>query len=201
MGSAKEKILAWAQHHGLDAQFTGRYFESRENLFALGKIFLLTLVLLYFILALQFDHVLLPLAIMSALAFGISGALWLVYISGASLNIMAAIGLVVVLGIIIDDPILKVEVIRQLWADFRAKGYSEKLALEKAVESSGVICLKPMLMTTLTTCLALVPVFFTSGIGSELQRPLALVVIGGLTVGTFFTSWFIPLLFTAIVKK
>jgi multidrug efflux pump subunit AcrB len=201
MGSAKEKILAWAQHHGLDAQFTGRYFESRENLFALGKIFLLTLVLLYFILALQFDHVLLPLAIMSALAFGISGALWLVYISGASLNIMAAIGLVVVLGIIIDDPILKVEVIRQLWADFRAKGYSEKLALEKAVESSGVICLKPMLMTTLTTCLALVPVFFTSGIGSELQRPLALVVIGGLTAGTFFTSWFIPLLFTAIVKK
>lgn len=198
---AKQKILAWAQHHGLDAQFTGRYFESREHLLALGKIFLLTLLLLYFILALQFDHVLLPLAIMSALAFGASGALWLVYISGTSLNIMAAIGLVVVLGIIIDDPILKVEVIQQLRARFRKEGYAERLSLEKAVESSGAICLKPMLMTTLTTCLALVPVFFMGGIGAELQRSLALVVIGGLTAGTFFTSWFVPLVVMAILKK
>ncbi|MEY4135594.1 MAG: hypothetical protein RL386_1944 [Bacteroidota bacterium] len=201
MRRAKRKILDWAQHHGLDAQFTGRYFESRENLLALGKIFLLTLLLLYFILALQFDHVLLPLAIMSALAFGASGALWLVYVSGTSLNIMTAIGLVVVLGIIIDDPILKVEVIQQLRTGFREKGYSERLSIEKAVESSGAICLKPMLMTSLTTCLALVPVFFTSGIGAELQRPLALVVIGGLTAGTFFTSWFVPLVVMAILKK
>ncbi len=58
-----------------------------------------------------------------------------------------------------------------------------------------------MLMTTLTTCLALVPVFFMGGIGAELQRSLALVVIGGLTAGTFFTSWFVPLVVMAILKK
>lgn len=201
MGNAKRKIRAWADHHGLDAQFTGRYFESREHLFAVGKILLLTLVLLYFILALQFDHILLPFVVMSALAFGASGALWLLYISGTSLNIMAAIGLVIVLGIIIDDPILKVEVIQQLRVEFRARGFSERLGFKQAVESSGAICLKPMLMTTLTTCLALVPVFFTGGVGAELQKPLALVVIGGLAAGTFFTSWFIPLIFTAIMKK
>ena len=197
----KDKIRQWADKHSLEVQFSGTYFETGHSLGILAKIGAIVLLLLYFILALQFDHLLLPLVIMSSLAFGASGAIWLLYLSGASLNIMSGIGFVIVFGIILDDPILKVEVIKQQYALFEAQGMVAGEAVKKAIEVAGSTCLKPMLMTTLTTCLSLVPVFFSSGIGAELQRPLALIVIGGLAVGTFFTSWCIPLIYAEIVKS
>jgi multidrug efflux pump subunit AcrB len=198
--ASKDKIHQWADKHGLEVRFSGAYFETGHNLYTLAKIGAIVLLLLYFILALQFDHLLLPLVIMSALAFGTSGAVWLLYLSGASLNIMSGIGFVIVFGIILDDPILKVEVIQQQRALFEAQGMATDEALKKAIGVAGSTCLKPMLMTTLTTCLSLVPVFFSPGIGSELQRPLALVVIGGLAVGTFFTSWCIPLIYVVVMR-
>ena len=201
MRAMKEDIAHWAQKHGLEVQFSGRYIESGEQVRTLAKIGALALLLLYFILALQFDHLLLPLVIMSALGFGVAGAIWLLYLSGSTLNIMSGIGFVVVLGIILDDPILKIEVIQQHRAKLEGQGIAAEEAIERALEFSGSICLKPMLMTTLTTCLALVPVFFSSGVGAELQRPLALVVIGGLMVGTFFTSWCIPLIYAAVMRN
>ncbi len=199
--AAKEKIRHWAEKNGLEVQFFGTHIESADNLRTLAKIGIIALLLLYFILALQFDNLLLPLVIMSALAFGAAGAFWLLYLSGVSLNIMSGIGFVIVLGIILDDPILKVEVIQQQRALLEAQGIHADEALKKAIRASGSICLKPMLMTTLTTCMALVPVFFSPGIGAELQRPLALVVIGGLMVGTFFTSWCIPIIYSIAIKK
>ena len=198
--ASKDRIRQWANQYGLEVQFSGAYFEAGDNLYTLAKIGAIVLLLLYFILALQFDHLLLPLVIMSALAFGASGAIWLLYLSGTSLNIMSGIGFVIVFGIILDDPILKVEVIQQHRTLFEAQGMATDEALKKAIGIAGGTCLKPMLMTTLTTCLSLVPVFFSPGIGSELQRPLALVVIGGLAVGTFFTSWCIPLLYIMVMK-
>lgn len=197
----KDKIRRWAEKHGLEVQFSGTYLETGHNLGVLVKIGAIVLLLLYFILALQFDHLLLPLVIMSSLAFGASGAIWLLYLSGASLNIMSGIGFVIVFGIILDDPILKIEVIKRQRALFEAQGIAADEALKKAIVVARGTCLKPMLMTTLTTCLSLVPVFFSAGIGSELQRPLALVVIGGLAVGTFFTSWCIPLIYNEIYLR
>ena len=199
--SEKQEIRKWAKRHKLAVQFTGRHTEAGENMRVLVKIFFLALVLLYFILALQFDHLLLPLVVMSALIFGAAGGIWLLYLIGSTFNIMAGIGFVIVLGIIIDDPILKVEVILQEWERLQKAGYTAADSLNPAVDASAAICLKPMLMTTLTTVFALVPVFFTSGIGAELQRPLAIVVVGGLLVGTFFTTWCTPLLFIAVMKK
>lgn len=198
---AKEKILQWANQNGFTARFTGNYFEGLKNSNALFKIFLISILLLYFILALQFENLIQPLLVMLTIPLGVAGALLLLYFQQGSLDIMAAIGFVVVLGIIVDDPILKVEVINRLLKKYELMGFDRIHALEKAIYDAGDICLKPLLMTSLTTSLALVPVLFTPGIGSDLQKPMVYVIVGGLTIGTFFTTWFIPLAYWFISKK
>jgi multidrug efflux pump subunit AcrB len=114
---------------------------------------------------------------------------------------MALIGLIVVLGLIVDDPILKVETLNRLTNKYQAQGarFDERL-LKKIIHEAGDICLKPLLMVSLTTSVAMVPVFFVGGIGNDLQKPLALVIIGGLTLGTFFTTWLIPLSYWYLIK-
>lgn len=107
---------------------------------------------------------------------------------------MAGIGFVVILGLVVDDPVLKVEVLTRLEKKYKAEGLKkDKHLMERMIHEAGTICLKPVLLTTLTTTFALVPVLFIHGIGNDLQRPFAIVIIGGLTIGTFFTLWFVPL--------
>jgi Cu/Ag efflux pump CusA len=118
----------------------------------------------------------------------------ILWLTGGSLNVMAAVGFIVVLGLIVDDPILKIETLNRLEKKYRADGLSlDEGLLKRMIHEAGDICLKPLLMVSLTTSIALVPVLLIPGIGNDLQKPLALVVIGGLTIGTFFTTWFIPL--------
>jgi Cu/Ag efflux pump CusA len=118
----------------------------------------------------------------------------ILWLTGGSLNVMAAVGFIVVLGLIVDDPILKIETLNRLEKKYRAAGLPlDEGLLKRMIHEAGDICLKPLLMVSLTTSIALVPVLLISGIGNDLQKPLALVVIGGLTIGTFFTTWFIPL--------
>jgi multidrug efflux pump subunit AcrB len=191
----QDQLSGWSKKHGFVVDFSGRYFEARENLGLLLQIFGISVVLLYFILAVQFENLLQPLLVMLTMPLGIFGAMLLLYANGAALDVMAAIGFVVVLGIIVDDPILKVDAINRLLAQYLAAGLPHREALEKAIYEAGDICLKPLLMTSLTTSLALVPVLFTTGIGADLQRTLVYVIVGGLTIGTFFTTCFIPLVY------
>ncbi len=107
---------------------------------------------------------------------------------------MAAFGFIVILGLIVDDPILKIETLNRLSKAYKSQGLPlDELTLSRMIHEAGSICLKPLLMVSLTTSLALVPVLFIPGLGNELQKPLVWVIIGGLTIGTFFTTWFIPL--------
>ena len=96
-------------------------------------------------------------------------------------------------GIIINDSILKIDTINQL----QSQGYS----LIRAMVEAGHRRLKPILMTSLTTILALVPFLFTSGLGSDLQRPLALAVIGGMTLGTLVSLYVVPLMYYYLKRK
>lgn len=201
LGKAQTKILQWANQSGFTARFSGTYFEGRQNAFTLLKIFLISILLLYFILAIQFENLTQPILVMLTIPLGVAGALFLLYVQQGSLDVMAAIGFVVVLGIIVDDPILKVEVINRLFRQYQAEGMGRIQALDRAIHDAGDICLKPLLMTSLTTSLALVPVLFTPGIGSDLQKTMVFVIIGGLTIGTFFTTWFIPLAYWFMTKK
>jgi len=199
--SIQNQTTALAASYGFSVDFTGQYFEDRQQLKQLWIIFLIVLLLLYFILAVQYENLIQPLVVMLTIPIGITGGMFLLWISGGTLDVMAGIGFIVILGLIVDDPILKIETLNRLEKQYLAQGlkHDEKL-LERMIHEAGDMCLKPLLMVSLTTSIALIPVLFVGGIGNDLQKPLAIVIIGGLTIGTFFTTWFIPLAYWYVTK-
>lgn len=188
---AKIKLLV-NDDENFETGFAGSYFSNRELIKSLTVILLISLLLLYFILASQFESVLLPLIVLLEVPIDIFGAFLFLKLFGGSINLMSMIGIIVMSGIIINDSILKIDTINRL----RLEGYSTL----RAIYIGGQRRLKPILMTSLTTILALVPFFFTSGMGSDLQRPLALSVIGGMMVGTLVSLYFIPLCYYYLDK-
>lgn len=173
--------------------FTGEYFSSRETIKELIVILLVAISLLYFILAAQFESIIQPLIILSEIVVDIFFVLLGLWIFGESLNIMSMIGLVVMSGIIINDSILKVDTINRL----RKQGMS----VLRAVLTGGHSRLKPIIMTSLTTILAIAPFLNRVDMGSDLQFPLSLSIIIGMTVGTIISLFFIPLIYYIIYRK
>ena len=200
-GTWTTTLGAWASAHGFSVAFRGQYYDNTAHGRQLLWVFLLSLALLYFILAMQFEDLTQPLIVLCTLPMGIFGSVLFLHLGGASIDILAGIGFVVVLGIITDDPILKVHTMNRLRQEYCTAGLSPRESLERAVREAGEICLKPVLMTSLTTILALLPTLYLKGIGTELQRTMTLVIAGGLSVGTFFTLVFVPLVYEFIEKN
>ena len=197
----QDTLTGLAARFGFSVEFTGQYFDDRQQIQQLWWIFAIVLFLLYIILCVQYEDLLLPLIVMLTIPLGISGGMFLLWLTGGTLNVMTAIGFIVILGLIVDDPILKVEVLQRVEKEYCAKGFTKSNELlEKMIHEAGDICLKPLLLVSLTTSIAMVPVLWVGGIGNDLQKPMAYVIIGGLTVGTFFTTWFIPLAYWYISK-
>lgn len=176
-----------------DVNFTGSFFSNKTLMSELKIVLLISLVLLYFILASQFESFVLPLIILLEVPIDLAGAFLFLKLFGMSINLMSMIGIVVMSGIIINDSILKIDTIIQL----QRQGYS----LMKSLLVAGQRRLKPILMTSLTTILALVPLLFSSGLGAELQVPLAVSLIGGMLLGTLISLYFIPLCYYYFTKK
>jgi multidrug efflux pump subunit AcrB len=103
------------------------------------------------------------------------------------------IGIVVMSGIIVNDSILKIDTINRL--------YRSGIPLEKAIKEGGRRRLKPIIMTSITTILALAPILWGTGMGNELQKPLALTVIGGMIIGTLVSLYFIPLCYYYLYRE
>ncbi len=175
------------QDETLDVSFAGSWFETRRLMWEMMLVVLISLLLLYFILAAQFESLLQPLIVMLEIPMNLAGVFLALYIAGAGINIMSMIGIVVMAGIVINDSILKIDTINHL----RAEG----MPLMDALHTGGTRRLKPIVMTSLTTILALTPVLISSDMGSELQEPLALAIIGGMAMGTLVSLYFIPLVY------
>lgn len=170
-----------------EVTFSGGILDNQSLMKELMLILLVSLALLYFILASQFESLTLPLIVLIEVPIDMFGAFLALKLGGAGINLMSLIGVIVMSGIIINDSILKIDTINQL----RLQGYS----LMHALVEAGHRRLKPILMTSLTTILALVPFLFTTGLGSDLQRPLALAVIGGMALGTVVSLYLVPLMY------
>ncbi|MBN2635713.1 MAG: efflux RND transporter permease subunit [Prolixibacteraceae bacterium] len=170
-----------------DVSFSGEIISDKGMLKELLVIIAVSLLLLYFILAAQFESFVLPLIVLLEVPIDLFGAFLLLMIFGEGINIMSAIGIIVMTGIIINDSILKIDTINKLMDD----GFS----LLRSIFEAGRRRLKPIIMTSLTTILAMVPFLFQKGMGAELQKPLALAIIGGMTVGTMVSLFVIPLLY------
>ncbi|WP_215225126.1 efflux RND transporter permease subunit [Echinicola shivajiensis] len=197
------ELKNWGLDRNLSVSFSGQYFKDQENIQQLIGILGVAVLLLYFILAAQFESFVQPLIVIFTLPLGIGGALLVLWLSGTSLNIMSAIGLVVMLGIMVNDAILKIDTINRLRVSYaeQEENLTGREILEKALFKAGEIRLKPILMTSITTILALLPVVFSSGLGADLQRPLVFSVIGGLTIGTMTALYFVPLAYWAFSRK
>ncbi len=195
-------FIKWGQEKNLGVDIVGQYFKDRENIQQLISILMISVLLLYFILAAQFESFIQPLIVVFTLPLGIGGAFLILWLAGSSLNVMSAIGLVVMLGIMVNDAILKIDTINRLRDVYvESDDVSAEDALEMALHRAGQIRLKPILMTSITTILALIPIIFGSGLGADLQRPLVFAVIGGLTVGTLTALYFVPLAYWFFVSK
>ncbi len=192
----QEEYSRWAAEKNLAVEAKGQYFADQENVRQLIGILGISVLLLYFILAAQFESFVQPLIVVFTLPLGIAGAFVVLLLCGATLNVMSAIGLVVMLGIMVNDAILKIDTINRLQLEYASEaGLTVSQIREKAIHQAGKIRLKPILMTSITTILALVPIIFSSGLGADLQRPLVFAVIGGLTIGTVTALFFVPLMY------
>jgi multidrug efflux pump subunit AcrB len=190
MAAIRETV---AQDGNFEASFSGSYFSSRGMVWELTTVLLVALLLLYFILAAQFESLVQPLIILSEIAIDVSGTLLVLWLCGESLNIMSLIGLVVICGIVINDSILKVDAVNRL----RREG----VPLLRAVLTAGERKLKPIIMTSLTTILAVAPFLVRGDMGSDLQYPLSVAVIAGMIFGTVVSVYFIPLLYYSIYRR
>ncbi|MBP5375542.1 MAG: efflux RND transporter permease subunit [Bacteroidaceae bacterium] len=173
--------------------FHGNYFDSMEMIRELVMVLIVAVLLLYFILAAQFENLLQPAIILTEIIIDVSVVMMVLWMTGESLTIMSMIGLVVMSGIIINDSILKVDTINKL--------YRSGVPLLKAVWTAGHRRLKPIVMTSLTTILALLPFLHKGDMGSAMQFPLSLTLIIGMIVGTLVSLLFVPLVYWVVYGR
>ena len=176
-----------------DTGFSGSFFSNQKMMNELVVILFISLLLMYFILAAQFESFLQPLLVLAEIPIDVAFALLLLWICGHTLNLMSAIGLIVTCGIVINDSILKLDAINEL----RKSG----MPLMEAIHEAGRRRLRPIIMTSLTTIFAMVPLLFSYDMGSELQKPLSIAMIGTMLVGTAVSLFIIPLLYWYIYRK
>lgn len=175
-----------------EVSFSGSYFTNRALVRQLVGVLVVALLLLFFILAAQFESLVQPWIILSEIVIDLFGALVVLRLAGETLNLMSMIGLVVVSGIVINDSILKIDTINRL----RRGGMS----LRRAVLEAGRRRLKAIVMTSLTTILAVAPFLVRGDMGSDLQFPMSLTIVSGMIVGTLVSVFFIPLAYYEIYR-
>ena len=161
---------------------------QRESFIALLGAFILAIVLVYMVLASQFKSLLDPFIIMFSVPLGLIGVLWALFLTETNLSVTSFMGVIMMAGIVVSNGILLVDYTNRL----RGRG----MELQEAVILGGRTRLRPILMTTLCTILGLIPMAIGLGEGSESNAPMAIAVIGGLSISTLLTLIFIPTLYT-----
>lgn len=157
------------------------------------SLILITIVLLYLILSIQFESLVLPLIILIEVPIAISFSILVLFLANQTLNVMSFIGIAVMCGIIVNDSILKIDLIRKL--------HRSGNELESAISMASKRRLDAILMTSLTTIFSITPILLQSDISGKLQSPLVISLIGGLVLGTFISIFMIPLLYKKLTKR
>ena len=178
---------------GYSIRLAGSYEDQQESFGKLGMLGALILILVYIVMASQFESFSNPAIIMFTVPFALSGVILALWMTGVSLDMIGALGIVLLVGIVVKNGIVLVDYINLM----RERGYE----LNEAIQMSGQSRMRPVLMTAFTTILGMVPMAVSQGEGAEMWRPLGIVVIGGLTVATFLTLYIVPVIYGAMSKK
>ena len=197
LGSAvaeiQRKLAAMKLPVGYTTDVGGQYASQRESFHELLTVFAIAAALVFIILVVQFRRFLPAVLILLAAPLSLAGAFALLRITGTDLNVSSAMGLILLIGLIVKNGIVLIDYAHRL-AD-------EGVPFTEALERAGRVRLRPILMTTLCTLFGLLPLALGLGAGAELQRPLALAVIGGLSLSTFVTLYLVPLAYRALRKQ
>ena len=178
---------------GYSIRLAGSYEDQQESFGKLGMLGALILILVYIVMASQFESFSNPAIIMFTVPFALSGVILALWMTGVSLDMIGALGIVLLVGIVVKNGIVLVDYINLM----RERGYE----LNESIQMAGQSRMRPVLMTAFTTILGMVPMAVSQGEGAEMWRPLGIVVIGGLTVATFLTLYIVPVIYGAMSKK
>jgi len=197
LGSISEELEAKFGRLPLPAGFTvrlgGQTEQQRESFASLSFTSLLAVLLVYMVLASQFRSLKDPFTIMFSVPMGLIGVFWALYLTNTTLSTTSFMGIIMMVGIVVSNGVLLVEYINE------RRRHGEPLRV--AVPRAGRIRLRPILMTVLTTVVGLLPMALAFGVGTEANQPLAIAVIGGLLVSTFFTLILIPTLYVMLEER
>jgi len=178
---------------GLTVQIGGQKEDIQEAFFWLSLALGVGIALVYMIMASQFESLLDPFVIMFSLPFAFIGVLWSLLLFGYSLNVIVFLGMLLLVGIVVNNAIVLVDYINIL----RGRGRS----MIEAVQEAGRTRLRPVLMTAITTIVALIPMAFKRGQGSEVWNPLGATIIGGLLAATLVTLVLVPTVYSILESR
>ncbi|MGN1252282.1 MAG: efflux RND transporter permease subunit [Muribaculaceae bacterium] len=184
---AQAAIEAMDLPQGISIDLAGSYEDQQESFTDLLTLAVLIIILVYIVMAAQFESYTYPGIIMTSLLFAFSGVFLILWLTGHSLNVMSMIGAIMLIGIVVKNGIVLI--------DYISLNRERGLSIRRAVILGGKSRLRPVVMTTLTTILGMVPMAVGTGQGAELWRPMGTAVIGGLTFSTILTLLFVPVLY------
>lgn len=190
----RPRLQAIERAEGFDIVVAGEAEEQKSTFQQMGLGLLLALALVYMVMAAQFESLRHPLVVMGAIPFAAVGAIAALLITGTTFNVYSYLGLIVLAGVVVNNAIVLVDVVNRVRRE-------EGQPLRQGLMIGAGRRLRPILMTTATTVLALLPVAIGTGRGAELQAPLARVVVGGLLVSTAVSLIVVPVLYQALGGK
>ena len=177
---------------GVSVRLAGDYEEQQDTFGDMGLLLLLIVLLVYIVMASQFESFAKPTIIMMSVPFAITGVILSLWITGTSLDMIGALGVIMLVGIVVKNGIVLVDYTNLM----RDRGYE----LNEAIAMSGASRLRPVLMTAFTTILGMLPMALSNSEGSEMWKPMGIVVMGGLLVSTLVTLIVVPILYAVMSR-
>ena len=180
-------------YRGMRIETGGQNTEMQDSMKQIIFMFMLSFILVYMVLASQFESLLSPFIIVLSVPFAFTGVAFGLLITGQSVNILSGIGMIMLIGIVVNDAIVKV--------DFIENGIKSGLSVRDAIIDASRKRLRPILMTTVSTVFGMLPMAVTFGGSSELRRPLAITVIFGLSAATMLILVMLPVIYESLKRK
>jgi hydrophobic/amphiphilic exporter-1 (mainly G- bacteria), HAE1 family len=178
---------------GVVVNIGGAYEDQAESFMDLGLLLVISLILVFLVMASQFESFIMPFVIMFSIPFSFTGVLLALFLTNTTLSVIAALGAVLLIGIVVKNGIVLVDYINLM----RDRGNN----LNEAIAISGKLRLRPVLMTAMTTTMAMLPLALSRGEGSEIWSPMGITLIGGLVFSTIVTLVLVPVIYAIVARK
>lgn len=191
-GKVEEILKGIPVPEGVRVELAGQVKEQEESFENLNAMFVIGILLVFMVMASQFESLKHPFIILFTIPFSLTGVIIAFAVAGLSLSVVTFLGVIMLLGIVVNNGIVLVDYTNLL--------RKRDLAIMEALEEAGKSRLRPVLMTSFTTLLGMVPMVFSRGIGSEIWSPLAITIIGGLFISTFITLLLVPVVYLLLHK-